>query len=272
MPSASRRQLSQPTPAAGPASRVRRDDELPPPPTSLKIERVQPSYVQVAAQLRSLILGRQLSRGERLPAEGELSARFGVSRSTTREALRLLAAENLIETRRGVTGGVFVAHPEPDDIEEALGTAINLTAGTAQLSLDEVFEAWHVIQIPAARLAAHRRTDAQVESLMELSSPDVGGLSDAELSRRAMEFHHVLLKATANRLLLLMTRPLSGIGASTLEGTHGVRKFVEQANVRHRALAEAIAASDEDLAERLMVEDLRHPVRRRRTARAATDR
>ena len=145
----------------------------------LNIERVKPSYVQVAEQLRSLILGRQLALGERLPPEGELSAMFGVSRSTTREALRLLAAENLVETRRGVTGGTFVVHPDARDIELALGTAINLTAGTDALSVEEVFEVWHLTQIPAARLAAQRRTDAHVAALRELSSLDGARFSSA---------------------------------------------------------------------------------------------
>ena len=63
---------------------------------SFEVERVMPSYVQVASQLRALILSGQLALGERLPSETELSSMFGVSRSTTREALRLLAAEKLV--------------------------------------------------------------------------------------------------------------------------------------------------------------------------------
>jgi GntR family transcriptional repressor for pyruvate dehydrogenase complex len=228
----------------------------------LNIERVKPSYVQVAEQLRSLILGRQLALGERLPPEGELSAMFGVSRSTTREALRLLAAENLVETRRGVTGGTFVVHPDTRDIELALGTAINLTAGTDALSVEEVFEVWHLTQIPAARLAARRRTDAHVAALRGLSSLDGSRFSDADLARRAMEFHRVVVAATENRLLLLMTRPLSTVGASILEGAGGVRSFLDHVIARHGQLAEAIAAGDADRAEELMVEDLRHAVDR----------
>jgi GntR family transcriptional repressor for pyruvate dehydrogenase complex len=228
----------------------------------LDIERIKPAYVQVAEQLRALIVGRRLGRGERLPAEGELSTMFGVSRSTTREALRLLAAENLVETRRGVTGGTFVVHPDTSDIELALGTAINLTAGTDQLSVEEVFEVWHLTQIPAARLAAQRRSEAHVVALRELSSLDRTQPSDNDMARRAMEFHRVLVAATENRLLLLMTRPLSTVGASMLEGAGEVGPFLEHVIARHAQLAEAIAAADADRAEELMVEDLRHAVDR----------
>ena len=234
----------------------------------LQIERVKPSYVQVAEQLRSLILGRQLALGERLPPEGELSAMFGVSRSTTREALRLLAAENLVQTRRGVTGGTFVVHPDTRDIELALGTAINLTAGTDALSVEEVFEVWHLTQIPAARLAAQRRTDGHVAALRDLSRLD-REFSDADLALRAMEFHRVVVAATENRLLLLMTRPLSTVGASILERAGGVRSFLEHVIARHAQLAEAIAAADADRAEELMVDDLRHAVDRVSGTRAA---
>jgi DNA-binding GntR family transcriptional regulator len=68
--------------------------------------------------------------------------------------------------------------------------------------------------------------------------------------------------ATENRLLLLMTRPLSTVGASILEGAGGVRSFLDHVIARHGQLAEAIAAGDADRAEELMVEDLRHAVDR----------
>ena len=56
---------------------------------------------QIAESIRALILGGKLVVDQRLPGEQELAARFGVSRPTVREALKRLAAQNLIRTRRG---------------------------------------------------------------------------------------------------------------------------------------------------------------------------
>ena len=232
----------------------------PVPAVDLPVQRVQPSYVQVASQLRSLILGGQLSPGERLPAEGDLAAQFGVSRSTTREALRLLAAQGLVETRRGVTGGAFIVHPDPADLELALSTAVNLAAGTERLSMAEVIEMWEITQIPAAALAARRRTDEEVEQLLKLSAPWTGTRRRmADLVLQSIEFHNAVLDAAKNRLLRIYARPLNGIGAESLDDDVDTYEFVMAANDRHRRIAEAIAARDEEAATRLMGEDMTEP-------------
>ncbi len=64
-----------------------------------------PAYAVLAEHLRNRILSGELQPGARLPGEAELTAEFGVGRSTIREALRSLASQNLITTTRGVTGG-----------------------------------------------------------------------------------------------------------------------------------------------------------------------
>lgn len=65
--------------------------------------------VQIADALREAIVEGRLEVDARLPSESELAARFGVSRPTVREALKRLAAQNLIRTTRGTQGGAFVA-------------------------------------------------------------------------------------------------------------------------------------------------------------------
>src|SRR5438876_352461 len=66
------------------------------------------SYQALADGLRAQITSGKLRPGDRLPTEPQLCAQSGLSRSTVREALRLLTSQNLIVTTRGVTGGSFV--------------------------------------------------------------------------------------------------------------------------------------------------------------------
>jgi GntR family transcriptional repressor for pyruvate dehydrogenase complex len=218
---------------------------------SFEVERVMPSYVQVASQLRALILSGQLALGERLPSETELSSMFGVSRSTTREALRLLAAEKLVEPRRGVTGGTFVVHPEPQDVEETLGTALNLLLASKQIDLRDLVETWTAFGPPAARFAARRRTDDDVATLFALSERPAGPVSEAALTIANIDFHRALLVASGNRLLEMLTRPLVPLGLERQATAKPILPYLLTIMDEHRGIAEAIADHDEDLAAAL---------------------
>lgn len=66
----------------------------------------RPIYLQIADELRDRIVGGALGPGEKLPSESELVGAYGTTRTTVRQALRVLASEGLTEPRRGV--GVFV--------------------------------------------------------------------------------------------------------------------------------------------------------------------
>ncbi len=81
-------------------------------------------YAKVAEQIRQKVMSGEFLRGERLPGEIKLSSRFGVSRATLREALRLLEDEGLIMSRRGA--GSFV-RPESRRIVEGLEKLGNVT-------------------------------------------------------------------------------------------------------------------------------------------------
>ena len=71
---------------------------------------------QIARQIRQAIVDGRLRADDRLPGEEELAERYGVSRPTIREALKRLAAQNLIRSRRGPAGGTFVNRPSPGGI------------------------------------------------------------------------------------------------------------------------------------------------------------
>ena len=108
---------------------------------------------QIADELRRLIISGELDEGDSLGHEPELIERFGVSRPSLREALRILEAEGLISVVRGVQGGVRVHRPDQ-----------RLTARTAALvlqarnvSLADVFEARTIIEPAAVRLVAGGR-------------------------------------------------------------------------------------------------------------------
>lgn len=73
----------------------------------------QPVYLDIADRIRADIETGVFSPGDRLPAESELAASFGVARMTVRNALEILQFEGLIDRRRGRAGGTFIRCEPP---------------------------------------------------------------------------------------------------------------------------------------------------------------
>jgi GntR family transcriptional regulator, transcriptional repressor for pyruvate dehydrogenase complex len=206
-----------------------------------------PAYQLLADELRADITSGRLQPGERLPPEPELCVRTGVSRSTVREALRLLASQHLIVTTRGVTGGSFVAHPDAEQLSEALSTGLNLLTKAA-VGFADLLEVRRALEIPAAALAATRRTDAHLAEIRAaLFDPD---LDDFDIMLRAHAvFHSAVAKATCNPLYELVTRPLYHVSygeevTSSLPGGYWARVDAD-----HRDLLAALVDRDPERAQ-----------------------
>ena len=86
-------------------------------------------------------------------------------RATIREALRLLGAQDLIQTSKGAGGGSFIRIPRVERINDFLVSSIDLLSGAQTVTIDDLLEAREVLEVPAARLAAARRTEEDLERL-----------------------------------------------------------------------------------------------------------
>jgi GntR family transcriptional regulator, transcriptional repressor for pyruvate dehydrogenase complex len=166
-----------------------------------------PAYQLLADELRADITSGRLQPGERLPPEPELCVKTGVSRSTVREALRLLASQHLIVTTRGVTGGSFVAHPDAEHIADSLATGFTLLAQSDGVGFADLLELRRALEVPASGLAAVRRDDVHlIEIRGALFDPAVDDFETMMAAHAA--FHMAVAKATQNPLFELVARPL----------------------------------------------------------------
>ena len=102
---------------------------------------------QIVSRLLDLIQQRHLGPGDRLPAERELAATMGVSRSSLREALRALTVLGVTEMRHGT--GTYVSSLEPDLLVRPLSFVLSLSDG----GFDQLFEARKVVEPAIAALA-----------------------------------------------------------------------------------------------------------------------
>jgi len=217
-------------------------------PPGLTVQRVRSSYTQVAEQLRDLITRGDLVPGHRLPSEAEMAPLFGVSRSTIREALRILVTDGLVETKRGVRGGTFVVDVDTSHVEGLLNSTLNLLAATNRVGPDDFLDAWHAIEAPAAALAATRATPTDVEELFQLSEPASHDLSRPDVVGRNTSFHSTVLRASGNLLLEAMGRPVAAVARARFGQTDPDREFLKMVVDEHRQIAEAIADTDPDAA------------------------
>src|SRR5258708_36505858 len=113
----------------------------------------------LAGHLRRLIHSGELSEGDRLPAERDLAASFGVARISVREALRALHSDGYLTVRRGGGGGTFVAaldHPYATWLAQ-------MRHRTGEL--DAILDLRIAVEGPAPRLAPPRRNKNDLNQL-----------------------------------------------------------------------------------------------------------
>jgi GntR family transcriptional repressor for pyruvate dehydrogenase complex len=218
----------------------------------LRVDRVRKAYEQVADQLRELIRDGELAQGERLPNETILAAEFGVSRATVREALRLLAAQNLIRTAKGAGGGSYVMLPSVDHISDFLQASIKLLTEAQDVTLEELLEARELLEVPAARLAAARHREEDVARLRAAIPPDGQRLATHEQFVHNKEFHTVVIESSGNTLLTIAAQPIFTVLETHLARSVLGRRFHGAVADQHRAIAAAIGAGDTRAAEREM--------------------
>lgn len=210
---------------------------------------------QIAAELRSQIIAGELADGAALGREPDLIARFGVSRPSLREALRILETEGLIDVVRGVRGGIFVRSP---DARMTARTAAMLLRAQ-NVSLADVFEARYLLEPPAARAIASRTRGrrAAIDHLRSLISREEDMVDDHEefgLANHA--FHQALVSLAGNQTLSIVAGTLDEVLAGALIAVSRADKDLASGATRHRdlrsqqRLVELLDTGDADGAEK----------------------
>jgi len=211
---------------------------------------------------REIAEGR-LQAGDRLPTEAELAAAAGVSRTVVREAVAALKAAKLVQTRQGA--GAFVLPPPKSDFFASLSNGeVDDILAMLELRL--------AVEVEAASLAAVRRTDEEMAALDRALENIVRG-ADYGIAAD-LEFHRILAGATKNPYF---ARFLDFLGEFAVPRRHtmravdddtGQQDYLEVIEREHRAIRDAIAMGDSNLAAAMMRAHLANS-RNRYTARIA---
>lgn len=198
------------------------------------------------------ILAGELAQGAVLPREAQLMGEFGASRTSVREAVKVLAAKGLLETR------------------QRLGTRVRPSAAWNLLDPDvlawqaatEPPSAWtcHLVELrrlvepAAARMAAVRRSEAELAGIASAVAGMTASIADPLAYYRAdLAFHRALFAASGNPFI----DRLGAVVAAVLEASFRVQQRalipMSEGLVLHEAVLAAVEARDADDAERAML-------------------
>jgi GntR family transcriptional repressor for pyruvate dehydrogenase complex len=207
-------------------------------------------YEEIVEHLVRYIASQGLEPGQRLPAERELAKELGVSRTSVRQGLTVLRVGGVIEVRRGL--GVYLLRPVHDTIPP-----ISPEVLAGHPDLHELMDVREALESHAARLAAMRRSDADLGELAMANDQmqreiEVGGTGLAGDRR----FHGAIVRAAGSSALA----DLLGSIASTVDRVAGASLAREGQPPRslsaHRLIFEAVVRGDSDEAARLMLDHL----------------
>jgi GntR family transcriptional regulator, transcriptional repressor for pyruvate dehydrogenase complex len=167
-------------------------------------------FEYILEQIRAAISAGELQPGDRLPAEREMAAMFGVSRQGVREALRGLEAAGLVVCKTGVSGGSFVRQGDGT----AVTRAINDLASLGTISWASIVEARILLTADTIRLACARASGDDFLAL-EQDIDAVEALSaeryTKERSARISVFYQLLAKSSHNDVLVTLVQSLTDI-------------------------------------------------------------
>jgi len=185
----------------------------------------------VRSQLIELIESGEYKVNDRLPSENELSRTFGVSRPVIREALQSLGALGLTNSQSG--RGTFVVADKP--------TTPQLFGHYSPRHLREVRI---TLEVPAARFAALRRSEDDVEAMRQTMAALSSAPKASAFHELDAQFHVQIAEATGNPLF---SRLIDGLRSVLQEQSHAMSSFHgrrDRAIAEHYAILEAIIRRD----------------------------
>lgn len=216
---------------------------------------------EIVDRVKLAIRNGRLLPGDRLPPERELTERFGVSRMSVRDALRILEAGGLIEIRVGARGGAFVRAPGSNIVGEGIANMVMLSSASAA----DVTEARRVLELGIVPLVIARATEDDLAALDGICAESRAALRagdyPVELSAR---FHVAFAGASHNAAIELLVESLRGPLLMSLERSKEIDpKTMGALGVReHAALVQAIRDRDGDRAISVMSRHLGRTARR----------
>jgi GntR family transcriptional repressor for pyruvate dehydrogenase complex len=194
---------------------------------------------RVVNEIQGVILSGDLAPGVKLPPERELTEELGVSRTVIREAVQILVAKGLLETKPGV--GTIVRQVTRDQLVEPLSFLLQAHA----VSPPDLHQVRQILEVAIAGLAASQAAQADITRMEQILNGMEAVRDDpVAFAAKDADFHHKLAETTHNALLVFLLGSLRDL-------THEIRLRV----ARYPGLAEEVLPSHWRIVERVAAKD-----------------
>lgn len=221
----------------------------------MEFEPVTPvrAYERVVEQIEEAVLSGRILPGQRLSSERDLMVQFGVSRSTVREALRVLQAAQIVRSRPGDPRGPEVLAASP----AALHKSVRHLTRARHMGLGEVLQFRMLLEGSAYLLAASLRTGGQLDEMaaaLETMHADLDR-SPSEFSRADVAFHDAVARATGNPMIVVCSEVVRDVVLELIEDklVHAKDRhaLMRSSLAHHTEVLDAVRDGDGALACRL---------------------
>lgn len=209
----------------------------------------KPLYEQLVEHLRAYVVEAELSAGDRLPSERELSERLGVSRASLRQAIVALEVQGILEVKHGE--GTFLRTARMDTLPIA-------DLADLKRRLPDILDAREAIEVKLAELAAERRTESDLATLnaallkmqQEIDSGTTGQQGDQDFHQSVVLAAH---SAVLARMYTLLLKDIELLSHETADQIGTPETLLEQ----NRRIGDAIVAGQGPVAATAMKDHLR---------------
>ena len=217
-----------------------------------KFETVKASRISenIAQQIREAILNGELKIGDQLPSEKDFASHFGVSKSSLREAYRVLEAYGLLEIRQGMSGGAFIKEVELETVKDSLVNYFFFqNPGLRQYTEIRTF-----IEPQVVKICARKITDKDIEYLennilaMEKEPAGEDFMSDLDIA-----FHKKLVDITENKIISLIVETIQTSLINIKRIVHTDENFLKMVCDGHKKIVAALKAHDPEAASKEML-------------------
>jgi GntR family transcriptional regulator, transcriptional repressor for pyruvate dehydrogenase complex len=211
-----------------------------------KSEKVSKRIVE---QIRDTVLSGRLKPGDRVASEKELVVQFGVSKATLREALRVLEAMGLVEIRKGIQGGVFIAEV---DMKTTIHSVMNFLHFKA-VSIHDITMLRFMLEPSVAHMAALRLPMEEIRRL-ELMIDQTED-SDGAISKD-IGFHRYLARLSENPILILIMDFIDNLLRDVKCQIKLTSRFYNEIKQSHRRILDCLIRRDPVGARREIIRDI----------------
>jgi len=213
-------------------------------------------YHRVVDEIKTRIFEGRLKPGDRLPAERELAEMLGVSRTSVREALKMLAAEGLVKIKHGQ--GAFITEQDPDAYLQQFAKRIFVSPKVIR----DLFEIRKVLEPVATMWVAERAGEEEIRRLAYLIQETKDKLGELKSGRLPLlaghdsQFHYDLARATGNSVLVRIVESLLDLLADSRSRALSIPGRGEASLLEHEAIVEALLQRDAKAAAAAMLTHL----------------